>query len=145
MTIVIHSTLPCPEDFIALRNTAQWGDIALVQAAQALSNSLCGVCAYNDHQLIGMARVIGDGILNIYIQDVVVHPAMRGQRIGKKMMTRLIKDVIHNYPGCTLGLMSAKGQDGFYTRLGFSPRPNNRFGAGMSASLKTLAKTLCAA
>jgi len=86
-----------------------------------------------------MARCIGDAVFNVYIQDVVVKPSWRGQGVGYKMITALITHMKPLLPpDCTLGLMAAIGQDRFYTRLGFTARPNKNYGAGMTAQLKDL-------
>jgi len=86
-----------------------------------------------------MARCIGDGVFNVYIQDVVVKPAWRGKGLGQKMMASFISHLKSNLPpDCTIGLMAAHGQDAFYTQFGFISRPTADFGAGMSAQLKDL-------
>jgi len=36
-----------------------------------------------------MARVIGDGVINAYIQDVVIAPDYRGKGVGKAVMQEL--------------------------------------------------------
>jgi len=63
---------------------------------------------------IGMARVIGDGVINAYIQDVIIAPDYRGKGVGKAVMQALISQMRHNLPtNCTIGLMAAKEQDDF--------------------------------
>lgn len=90
-----------------------------------------------------MARAVGDGTLNIYIQDVVVHDNWQGRGVGRHIIMQLLSDMSAVYPqNCTIGLMAAKGQEGFYKKLGFATRPVADLGAGMTASLHTLAKTL---
>lgn len=125
--------------YTALRNTTDWGDISLQTAQSALAASLGGITAYEGDKLIGMARYIGDGVLNIYIQDVIVTPQKRAQSIGKALMSRLITQLKAEYPrDCTIGLMAARGQDGFYAPFGFIPRPSDVYGAGMIAPLGDL-------
>lgn len=137
--IIIISELPDAHSFKALRDIAGWGEVNLDQARLALINSLFGVSAFSGGQLIGMARIIGDGVINAYIQDVVIAPDYRGQGIGKAVMQTLIADMRHILPtDCTIGLMAATGQEGFYKSFRFIPRPNTDYGAGMFAKLANL-------
>lgn len=124
---------------MSLRNSLDWGQITERQAQSVLKGSLGGCSAYADGHLIAMARYIGDGILNIYIQDVVVAHDYRNKGVGTALITRLISDLQSRYPkDCTIGLMAAKGQDAFYTQYGFNTRPSDVYGAGMIASLGNL-------
>lgn len=141
MTPVLKHSLPEPGDFKSLRNLAGWDEVDLADAQAALSGSLCGVSLYHDSRIIGMARTVGDGRLNLYIQDLVIHPDYRGQGHGSLLMKALITHLSEAYPQiATIGLMAAEGLDGFYASFGFTPRPSRGFGAGMTASLRTLAK-----
>lgn len=135
---IIHD-VPSAEAFKTLRDSAGWGDIRLGQARQVLANSLHGVTVYDGKTAIGMARVIGDGVINAYIQDVVIAPDYRGQGVGKAVMQALIADMRNSIPeDCTIGLMAAAGQDGFYSSFSFIPRPDKDYGAGMFAKLQNL-------
>jgi len=136
---IIKHDLPSAEAFTALRNRAGWGGIRLSQAQQLLANSLHGVTAYDGDKAIGMARIIGDGVLNAYIQDVVIAPDYRGQGVGKAILLALIADMRQSIPAdCTVGLMAAKGQEGFYSSFSFITRPDKDYGAGMFAKLADL-------
>lgn len=132
-------TLPDAESFKTLRDSADWGTVSLETAAKAIGASLYGVCAYKDDRLVGMARIVGDGIMNIYIQDVIVDEAHRGQGVGQKLISHLIKNLQDHCPSdCTVGLMAVKNQDEFYSQLGFIARPNAQLGSGMIAQLGDL-------
>ncbi len=139
MTITTRYLSPSPVGFAALRETVGWGDISKDDAKSALEHSLFGISLYDDEQLIGMARCIGDGVFNVYIQDVIVKPNYRGKGLGSAMIRAFLSHIKPQLPaGCTIGLMAAAGQDEFYMRLGFTKRPNTDFGAGFSAQLKDL-------
>ena len=137
--ITLTSKPPVTKAFKALRDSAGWGEISLAQAELALAQSLASVSAYKNGRLIAMARLIGDGVLNAYIQDVVVAENHRGQGIGRAILTWLIVDMRRDLPlSCTIGLMAAKGQEGFYQSFRFIPRPDTDYGAGMFATLADL-------
>jgi len=138
-SFTIKHDLPNAVIFKALRDSVGWGGISLGQAQQALGNSLRGITAYDGDKAIGMARVIGDGVINTYIQDVIIAPGYRGQGIGKAVMLALIADMRNSIPGdCTIGLLAATGQEGFYSSFSFISRPDTDYGAGMFAKLQNL-------
>lgn len=139
MSVMINATLPRAEEFMALRNQTGWGEIDLETAKMAISGSLGGVSAYENDSLIGMARLIGDGSLNLYIQDVIVLPGFRRQGIARDMLRALITDMQRQFPNsCTIGLLSVAGLEGLYAAFGFNVRPDGPFGAGMHANLGAL-------
>ena len=138
--IEILNRLPTPEEFIALRSETDWGVPPADNVAAALAASLTGVTAIDDGQLIGMARVVGDGVLNAYVQDVIVTKGRRGQGLGKALMTALVQNMSEHYsPDCLIGLFAADGQSEFYSGLGFKSRPDADYGPGMHAILSELA------
>ncbi len=159
----IQAKLVSADEFVNLRRETDWGAISLAQAQASLSASLCGICLYDTHEtqtdlleselmdsefirskliapkLIGMARIIGDGVLNLYIQDVIIAAPYRGQGLGRKLMDAVIDMLQQNYPAdCTIGLMAAKSQAPFYAQFGFLTRPASTLGAGMTAQLNQL-------
>ena len=137
--IYTEISLPSPQDFVRLRSYTAWGDITKSEARDALKHSLLGVHMRQDNQTIAMARLVGDGVFNVYIQDVIVKPSHRGKGLGQKMLTTLITHMKDCLPtNCTVGLMAAYGQDAFYTRFGFASRPHRNAGAGMTASIEDL-------
>ena len=90
------------------------------------------MCAFEGEQLAGFGRVVGDGHLYFYIQDLIVAPTYRGRGVGKQIMERLIEEIKNRATsGAMIGLMSAHGKEAFYEKFGFIVRPNDVFGAGM--------------
>jgi GNAT superfamily N-acetyltransferase len=81
---------------------------------------------------VGITRIVGDDATVFYIQDVIVNLAYQGKGVGHVMM-KAVMNYIYNIAcsGAVVGLMSAKGKEGFYKRYGFWERPNENFGAGM--------------
>lgn len=131
--IALTNTAPTAQDFNALRAAAGWGTIALDTATAALAASTFHVTAHDNGTLIAMGRVVGDGALYFYLQDIVVAPSHRGQGYGRAVVSRLLADIAPlAKPGTTIGLMSAKGVEDLYASAGFTPRPNERLGPGMT-------------
>lgn len=85
-----------------------------------------------------MARVIGDGGLVYYIQDVIVLPEYQGKGIGAQLMEAVMAYLrAHAQHKTIVGLMSAGGKEDFYRRYGFTLRPNEKLGAGMTIFWET--------
>ncbi len=74
--------------------------------------------AHDDERLVGMARLLSDGVCNAYLVDVWTAPAYRRQGIATAMMHRLIEQV----PGQHIGLQTDDAQ-ALYASLGFKPQP----------------------
>jgi GNAT superfamily N-acetyltransferase len=130
---VIFEQLPTAVQYNQLRAAVGWGVYAEDVIEQALPNSLYCLCAFVDGELVGMARVIGDGGMVYYIQDVIVLPAYPRQGIGTQMMDRVMGYIrTHASHNTIVGLMAAYGKEPFYERYGFTRRPTERFGAGMT-------------
>lgn len=120
-------------DYCALRRSVNWSIYSREQAQKALSNSLYTVTAIEDDQVIGMGRLIGDGIYYV-IADIVVHPLHQRKGIGKKILEMLIDYVDESVPTggrASIQLISEKGKESFYQEAGFIPIPNDMCGAGM--------------
>jgi ribosomal protein S18 acetylase RimI-like enzyme len=85
-----------------------------VQAAyrRALRLSITRV-AYVEGELVGYVRALDDQGFYVYVCDLLVDPASRGQHLGRKLMETLVTD----YPGQTVYVMS--DVDPYYEKLGY--------------------------
>ena len=133
MSVTLSTACPGTEQFIAMRAACGWGEISEDMAERALGQAVATVTAHDGETLIGFGRVVGDGALYFYVQDVIVAPSYRGQGIAFSIVTRLLDEIAPlTGPGATIGLMAAKGVEPLYEKLGFLRRPTNRTGAGMT-------------
>ena len=120
--------------YLYLRQQVGWIQLSNTQAQKAIENCLYNVCAYEDGKPVGMGRIVGDGAVISYIQDLVVIPSAQGKHIGSRLLDTLKKYVEGiAEPGCRmmLCLMCAKGREEFYLRHGFTARPTDSLGPGM--------------
>ena len=93
-------------------------------AADAVPRSLYGAVAVLDDQVVGMGRIVGDGAIFYYLQDVVVLPEHQGQGLGTWIVDRLVALVQANAPEkAFLGVFAAPGTLPFYQKFGFDVRP----------------------
>lgn len=122
------------EQYLHLRQQVRWKPLAPQQAQKALANSLYVLSAYHDDELVGMGRLVGDGAVICYIQDLIVVPNIQTHGIGSMIIERLIAYAASlGFPGTTmmLDLMCAKGRETFYQKHGFIARPTDELGPGM--------------
>lgn len=122
------------DTYLYLRNEVGWPLLTERQAECALNNCLFNVCAYLDGKPVGMGRVVGDGAVISYVQDLVVIPAAQGMHIGSTILDRLrqyVEEITEPGSRMMLCLMCAKGRESFYQHHGFIARPTDALGPGM--------------
>ncbi len=130
--VVLMERAPTVEEFHRLRRAVGWGCMDAESTAAGLANALYSVCLMCGEEIIGCGRVIGDAHLYFYIQDIIVVPAFQGKGCGRQIMAAIFRYLEgHAQPGAFIGLMAAKGKDGFYEKLGFITRPSEQYGPGM--------------
>ncbi|WP_281555972.1 GNAT family N-acetyltransferase [Thalassomonas sp. RHCl1] len=123
---------PSVAEFAALREKIGWGKTDEKMAEISLANSLFHVTLREQDRLIAMGRVIGDGAMFFYIQDVIVAPGYQQRGLGHIVMQQ-IEDYLLSAAatGATIGLLAAKGKEGFYRRYGYRDRCGETLGLGM--------------
>lgn len=122
------------DEYLKLRRLVGWKKLTREQAQKALDNSLLTVGAYLAGQPIGMGRIVGDGAVICYIQDLITPPQAQGLGVGSMIMNRLkayVEEI--RMPGTEMmfDLMCAKGREEFYRQHGFLARPTEELGPGM--------------
>lgn len=83
-------------------------------------NSAIVLTAWNDGELVGIARVMTDGVLYSYLCDLAVEPDVQRLGIGR----RLINEVIDRCDGTQLVLRDSDISSSYYEHLGFEPVDN---------------------
>ena len=74
--------------------------------------------AHDGDRLVGMARLLSDGVCNAYLLDVWTASPYRRRGIGSAMIAHLLDQV----PGQHVGLQTDDAQP-FYESLGFDSQP----------------------
>lgn len=139
MEVLAHSPVhiverrPSVEEFLQLRADAGWRLPPEEVVREALQRTVYSICAEkSDGTAIGMGRIVGDGAVQLFITDVIVHSSWRNQGIGTAIVTKLMDYLNeHAVEGSFVGLFSALGRHGFYERFGFVARPTGDMGPGM--------------
>lgn len=86
---------------------------------QAFSHSLLILAAYENDNLAGIIRIVGDGHTIIFIQDVLISPKYQRRGIG----TALIREVLNRYSHVRqieLTTDNTSKTIAFYKSLGFA-------------------------
>lgn len=127
------------EEYLAIRSKVNWKELKKEQAQKALENSLYTIAVYEEGELIGIGRVVGDGAVICYIQDLIVVPQRQGTGIGSFILKNLIdyvEGLRQENTEMMLCLMCAKGREKFYEKHEFLARPTNNLGPGMIQYLR---------
>lgn len=111
-----------------LRREAGWHRIDSQRAHQAIAASCFVVSAVIDGRTVGCGRVVGDGVIYFYVQDLLVAHGVRRKGIGTEMMRRIMSYIESSAPpkcGAFVALMAAPGLEAFYSSFGFLKQPEN--------------------
>lgn len=95
-TYTIACRVPEVQEFQLLRATLGYDELDDSIVERALDNTLFGVCAERDQLLIGCARVVGDGGLYFFIEDIMVLPGI-GSESEVTSLIRCMMDEIMQY------------------------------------------------
>lgn len=119
---LVENTLTA-EDFVRLKVATGFMDRPLEQADKAIKNGLFNVSAVYEGKVIGMGRLVGDGAMYWYLQEIIVLPEYQGQGIGRAIVERLLEHIkSETIPGTgvQVGLTAVKGKELFYEKFGFT-------------------------
>lgn len=110
------------EDFVRLRVETGFARIPIEHARKALQNGLLNVSAIYHGGLVGMGRLVGDGAMYWYLQEIIVLPQFQRMGIGTMIVHHLVDYAKENSVTgkfTTIGGVSAKGKEPFYEKIGF--------------------------
>lgn len=133
MKYEILEKIPSAEEYNQLRQSVGWGTYESHVIDKALPNSLYSICAFVNDEIVGMARIIGDGGLVYYVQDMIIKPKYQRHGVGEKLMNKIMEHIqTHANHNSVIGLMSSKSREQFYEKYGFVNRPTENLGSGMT-------------
>ena len=114
--------MPTLSEYIKICSAVGWQDYMNFEVAESsLKQSLFGVVVECDDEAIGMGRVVGDGKIYFYIQDIAVIPIHQKKGIGNMIMAAITEYIRLNAPEkAFVGLFAAMGKEPFYNRYGFN-------------------------
>ena len=126
----IVERIPTATQFTSLCNAVGWGQSRSAEyVAKGLSGSTLCVCALHGDDVVGFGRLIGDGFMKLYVEELIVHPDHQRNGLGTRIMQKLMAYVDERCSGgCLVGLFTLDRLDEFYGRFGFKRRPDDRPG-----------------
>ena len=138
---VMVEEVPSAAEFIELRRIMGSPEVDEETATKTINNALFTICLRDENRLLGLARVVGDGVLYFYVADVIVRPELRGSGYGMLLMKAVMQYVRGAaHPGAMIVVVPLEGRETFYERFGFKRCPGGPFGTGMYLPPSTLTK-----
>jgi GNAT superfamily N-acetyltransferase len=120
------------EDVRQLYNEVGW--TAYTQNQEVLEkiipNAFAVISAWDGEQLVGLVRVLSDGVYILYVQDLLFKPTYQNQGIGSQLLTRILKRYA-NMRQTVLLTEYAQDKMQFYAKFGFAPANQANVGIGM--------------
>jgi len=121
--VKIEYRSPSVSEYTELRRLVGWWDVDEEAVESGLKSSLFSAAAVEKGRLVAFGRIVGDGGLYFYLQDLIVHPDFQAGGLGKRLMRELMDYVnSHAKSGAFIGLMAAKGLESYYEAFGFKAR-----------------------
>jgi GNAT superfamily N-acetyltransferase len=122
MTIEIIDRVPALEEFGALAESVDWIDhFDWATIGQSLERSVFAAVALDGDRVAGTARVVGDGVHYLSVQDVMVRPDEADQGIATRLVQRLLDRVAGSVPAdAVVSLFASPDAVEVYRSLGFA-------------------------
>lgn len=113
--------LPTRDELVRLYDSVEWAAYTRDpdRLYDAVNRSLRVVCARDGDTLIGLARVVGDGLTIVYLQDILVDPAYHRQGVGRRLFRRILEP-FDDVRQQVLITDDEPGQRAFYEAMGFT-------------------------
>ncbi|WP_168122360.1 GNAT family N-acetyltransferase [Paenibacillus sp. HB172176] len=117
----IHLRMPTIEEYKELCHAVGWTNFMNFSVAEdSLRQSLFGVVIQLQDDTIGMGRIVGDGKMYFYIQDIAVLPEHQNKGVGRMIMDVITTYLTEHAPEKSfIGLFATKGKESFYQPFGF--------------------------
>jgi GNAT superfamily N-acetyltransferase len=93
-------------------------DLEAMESMLAHANYYIG--AYENGNLVGLARAMTDFVYTTYLADLAVDEKYQHQGVGKE----LIKMLKRNIPKAKLILLAAPAAEGYYPKIGMQKHPH---------------------
>lgn len=105
---------------MSIYGDAEWGAYTheSLDLPLAIKNSFYVLTAWDGNNLIGLLRVVGDGVTICYIQDILVKKKYKRRKIG----TKLLNKTLEHFKNVRQNVLLTDNQEetvGFYEAMGF--------------------------
>lgn len=102
-------------DYVRLRESVNWNNFNKEQTEKCLKNTLYSIEVIDDNIIIGIGRLIGDGMYYMMV-DIIVEPSYQGKGIGSNIVNKLVEYVHRETPvggRSSIQLIAEKGKESF--------------------------------
>ena len=85
------------ENLLNLYNSVGWSSYTddIENLEKAIQNSSYVVCAYEEEELVGLARSISDDVSIHYLQDILIKPENQRKGIARKLLNLCLSRFSH--------------------------------------------------
>lgn len=113
--------VPSQEELVNLYKGVGWSAYTKdpERLARAVTASLSVVTARQDGELIGLARLVGDGLTIVYLQDILVLPAHHRRGVGRELFQKVLAPFV-DVRQKVLITDDEPAQRAFYESMGFT-------------------------
>lgn len=120
---------PKAEDYVSLRLRSGMGNKDLDRSKKALENSLFTVSLYNNEELIGFGRIVGDGGITYVVSDIMVDENYRRRGFAIQIMNEINHYFEENtFEDSYICLIANSPADLLYHKYQFEYLPHNKYG-----------------
>jgi GNAT superfamily N-acetyltransferase len=116
--IAIEPRVPSVSEYLLLREAVGWDVPDAVSAERALAETQWAAVAVEAGEVVGMGRVVGDGVFYSFVVDVVVRPSHQRTGVGGQLMNALERRASATHTG-RLQLVADRSVSPFYERRGY--------------------------
>ena len=119
--LTIETRLPTLAKYDALIDAVGWRRYTPHErGAEIVAGALAGLIAVSGGETIGLLLVMGDGIANLVVRDVMVRPEFQSRGVGTALLARLDAWIATNAPPASyVTLLCSADRKAFYARIGF--------------------------
>jgi ribosomal protein S18 acetylase RimI-like enzyme len=120
---------PKAEDYVSLRLRSGMGNKDLDRSKKALENSLFTVSLYDNEELIGFGRIVGDGGITYVVSDIMVDENYRRRGFAIQIMNEINHYFEENtFEDSYICLIANSPADLLYHKYQFEYLPHNKYG-----------------
>lgn len=117
----LYSEIPSVDDYRRLRRIAGLTPRSITAAEVGLPHTVAGVVVRKDCRVVGMGRVIGDGLF-YQVVDIAVDPEHQKKGVGKAIVARLMAELEKRATAEVYVSLIADGEARhLYAQFGFTP------------------------
>lgn len=109
------------DEILRLYNEVGWTAYTENMAAleRGYRNSLLVLAAYENDELLGIVRAVGDGVTIVFVQDILVFPARQRQGVGTALLQAVL-DRFSDVRQIMLATDNTPKTVAFYKSMGFT-------------------------